>query len=95
MPWPAPGSSRRAGIAAFDPTVISYAPPGYPLLVGLAYGLLGVGDIPAILVSIVAGTLTIPVVGWLGYRTFGRGAGGRRRRSRRCRVRTSRSRGWP
>lgn len=63
------------GIAGLDPTVIAYAPPGFPFLVGLAYGVLGRGDVAAILVSIVAGTLTIPIVGWLGWRTFGRGAG--------------------
>jgi dolichyl-phosphate-mannose-protein mannosyltransferase len=63
------------GLGGLDPTVIPYAPPGFPFLVGLAYGLFGVGDIPAILVSITTGTLTIPVVGWLAYRTFGRGAG--------------------
>ncbi|MHB1556924.1 MAG: ArnT family glycosyltransferase [Isosphaeraceae bacterium] len=63
------------GIAGLDPTVIAYAPPGFPFLVGLAYGVLGDVDIAAILVSIVAGVLTIPIVGWLGWRTYGRGAG--------------------
>ncbi len=63
------------GIAGIDPTLISYAPPGFPYLVGLAYGLFGIGDIAAILVSIAVGTLTIPVVGWLARRTFGPGAG--------------------
>ncbi len=63
------------GITSLDPTVIAYAPPGFPFLVGLAFGVLGRGDFAAILVSILAGTLMIPVVGWLGLRTFGRGAG--------------------
>lgn len=63
------------GIAELDPTVIAYAPPGFPFLVGLAYGVLGRSDVAAILVSILAGVLTIPVAGWLGWRTFGRGAG--------------------
>jgi 4-amino-4-deoxy-L-arabinose transferase-like glycosyltransferase len=63
------------GLGALDPTVISYAPPGFPILVGLAYGLFGASDVSAILVSIVDGTLTIPIAGWLAYRTFGRGAG--------------------
>jgi hypothetical protein len=63
------------GLGGLDPTLIPYAPPGFPFLVGLSYGLLGVGDVQAILVSIAAGTLTIPVAGWLAYRTFGRGAG--------------------
>src|SRR5262249_45483173 len=63
------------GLGGLDPTVISYAPPGFPFLVGLVYGLFGAGDVSAILVSIIDGTLTIPVAGWLAYRTFGRGAG--------------------
>ncbi len=63
------------GLGGLDPSVIPYAPPGFPVLVGLAYGLLGVSDLSAILVSIVAGTLTIPLAGWLAFRTFGRGAG--------------------
>jgi hypothetical protein len=63
------------GLGGLDPTVIAYAPPGFPVLVGLAYGLLGVSDLSAIVVSIVAGTLTIPIAGWLARRTFGRGAG--------------------
>ena len=40
---------------------------------------LGVSDFSAILVSIVAGTLTIPAAAWLARRTFGAGQGGRRR----------------
>ena len=63
------------GLGGLDPTVIPYAPPGFPFLVGLAYATLGVSDISAIVVSIVAGTLTIPAVGWLAYRSFGPGAG--------------------
>jgi 4-amino-4-deoxy-L-arabinose transferase-like glycosyltransferase len=63
------------GLRNFDPTTIAYAPPGFPVLAGLSYLGLGVGDFPAILVSIVAGTLTIPVAAWLAHRTFGRGAG--------------------
>ena len=63
------------GLPGLDPALIPYAPPGFPILVGLAYMVFGVSDISAILVSITAGTLTIPVVGWLACRTFGRGAG--------------------
>ena len=63
------------GLLGLDPTTIAYAPPGFPFLVGSAYGCLGIGDISAILVSILMGTLTIPAVGWLAGRTFGRGAG--------------------
>ncbi len=63
------------GLMGLDPTIIPYAPPGFPFLVGLAYEFLGAGDTSAILVSIVAGTLTIPAIGWVACRTFGRGAG--------------------
>jgi hypothetical protein len=63
------------GLAGLDPTTIAYAPPGFPFLVGLAYWCWGVGDVSAILVSILAGTMTIPAAGWLACRTFGRGAG--------------------
>jgi 4-amino-4-deoxy-L-arabinose transferase-like glycosyltransferase len=63
------------GLGDFDPASQAYAPPGFPVLVGLSYLALGVGDLPAILVSIVAGTLTIPMVAWLARRTFGSGAG--------------------
>ncbi len=64
------------GLSDLDPSIIAYAPPGFPVLVGLAYLGLGVADISAILVSVAAGTLTIPVVAWLAERTFGKGAGG-------------------
>jgi len=63
------------GIASIDPTLIPYAPPGFPILVGLAYGILGRSDTAAIAASQVAGLLTIPVVAWLARRTFGPGSG--------------------
>ena len=63
------------GFAAIDPVVIAYAPPGYPILGGMAYAVLGRSDVAMIAVSQLAGTLTIPVVAWLGRRTFGPGAG--------------------
>jgi 4-amino-4-deoxy-L-arabinose transferase-like glycosyltransferase len=63
------------GLQGLDPTVIAYAPPGFPILVGLSYLGLGMADFSAILVSIVLGTLTIPAVGWVARRTFGAGAG--------------------
>jgi hypothetical protein len=63
------------GLLDLDPTSIAYAPPGFPVLVGLSYLALGVGDLAPILVSIVAGTLTIPVAAWVARRTFGSGAG--------------------
>jgi dolichyl-phosphate-mannose-protein mannosyltransferase len=69
-------SLSPGGLRAIDPTVTAYAPPGFPVLVGLSYLVFGVQDIAAILVSIAAGTLTIPVAAWLSRRTFGPGAGG-------------------
>jgi 4-amino-4-deoxy-L-arabinose transferase-like glycosyltransferase len=59
------------GFWGIDPTVIAYAPGGYPFLVGLASFVLGVGDLTPILVSVLMGTLTIPLVAWLSWRTFG------------------------
>src|SRR3954449_12219347 len=52
-----------SGIAWLDPSLIPYAPPGFPILIGLAYRVLGPSDVSAIAASQVAGTLTIPVVG--------------------------------
>lgn len=63
------------GLGGIDPGLIPYAPPGYPVLVGLAYWLVGPSDRAAIAVSIVAGIAAIPLTGWLGRRTFGPGAG--------------------
>ena len=63
------------GLASLDPILISYAPPGYPIMGGLAYALLGRSDGAMIAVSQLAGIMTIPVVAWLGRRTFGPGAG--------------------
>jgi hypothetical protein len=68
-------SVSSGGLAAMDPTAIAYAPPGFPILVGLSYTFLGVSDLAAILVSVLAGTLTIPATAWLARRTFGAGAG--------------------
>jgi len=63
------------GFWAIDPTVIAYAPGGYPFLVGLASFVVGLGDLTPILVSILMGTLTVPLVAWLSWRTFGPTAG--------------------
>ena len=63
------------GLANLDPTLIAYAPPGFPFLVGIAYLGLDVSDVAAILPSILAGTLAIPAAAWLARRTFGAGAG--------------------
>ena len=67
---PAPG-----GLAAIDPMLIPYAPPGFPILIGLAYFAFGIADLSAILVATLCGIATIPAVGWLGRRAFGTGAG--------------------
>ena len=63
------------GLWSLSPDAIAYAPPGFPILVGLAYTGFGVSDLAAIAVSLLAGIATIPVVGWLGRRTFGPGSG--------------------
>src|SRR5262249_53584183 len=62
-------------VSSLDPKLIPYAPPGFPLLVGVAYLVLGVSDSVALLSSILCGIATIPVAGWVGRRTFGPGAG--------------------
>ena len=59
------------GIASIDPSLIPYAPPGYPILVGISFFFLGISDQAALLVSAIAGTLTIPVVAWISKRIFG------------------------
>ena len=68
-------SVSPGGLAGLDRSLIPYAPPGFPFLVGCSYLGLGVSDLAAILVSIGAGTLTIPAAAWLARRTFGAGAG--------------------
>jgi 4-amino-4-deoxy-L-arabinose transferase-like glycosyltransferase len=68
-------SVHPGGLSALDPTVVPYAPPAFPLLVGIVYLLVGVADVGAILASTLCGIATIPVAAWLGRRTFGAGAG--------------------
>jgi dolichyl-phosphate-mannose-protein mannosyltransferase len=68
-------SISPTGLAGIDPQVVAYAPPGFPVLIGLAYAVLGASDASALLVSITCGVLTVPVAAWLGRRTFGPGAG--------------------
>src|SRR5262249_41426911 len=63
------------GLSDLDPLVIPYAPPGLPILIGLAYAVLGASDLSAIAVSLACGILTIPAAAWIGLRTFGPGAG--------------------
>jgi dolichyl-phosphate-mannose-protein mannosyltransferase len=67
---------QPGGILDLDPGIVAYSPPGYPFLIGLADWLFGASDFAAILVSIMAGVATIPLVGWLGRRWFGAGFGG-------------------
>ena len=69
------GASRRADWPASIPHSSRTRLRDFRCLVGLSYLVLGVGDLAAILVSIGAGTLTIPVAAWLSRRTFGPGAG--------------------
>ena len=66
---------RGGGLGAFDSSYISYAPPGFPALIAAMSAVLGTSGTSAILVSILAGTLTIPAIAWLARRIFGRGAG--------------------
>jgi 4-amino-4-deoxy-L-arabinose transferase-like glycosyltransferase len=71
-------SSDPAGLGAFDPKVLPYyAPPGFPILVGIGYLVLpwGISDLSAIFLAEVCAIATIPVIGWLGRRAFGPGAG--------------------
>lgn len=63
------------GLAAIDPGVIPYAPPGLPVLIGVAYAVFGVADVSALFVTAACGVLTVPVAAWLGRRTFGPGGG--------------------
>jgi dolichyl-phosphate-mannose-protein mannosyltransferase len=66
---------RPGGIESLDPQVVPYSPPGFPILVGLAYSVFGSTDLAAIGVSQLLGVLTIPLVAWIGWRSFGPGAG--------------------
>ena len=64
-----------AGLRSIDPSLIPYAPPGYPICVGLMSLSVGSVDRAALLGSALFGAATIPIVGWLGTRAFGPGAG--------------------
>ena len=63
------------GLADLEPGLVAYAPPLFPILLGVAYSVMGMNDFAAVMVSIVAGIATIPLVGWLGRRWMGPGAG--------------------
>jgi len=64
-----------AGLAGIDPGLIPYAPPGYPILVGMGYRVFGLSDLVAIAVSIGAGAATIPIVAWIGRSLLGPAGG--------------------
>ncbi len=64
-------SLNPGGLAAIDPGLIPYAPPGFPFLVGCAYWLLGPSDLAAISVSIALGTGTVVLVWLVGRDLFG------------------------
>ncbi len=68
-------SLQRQGIADLDPGLIPYAPPGFVMLIGAGYALLGLSDLAAMAPSILLGTLTIPLAGVMGRHWFGPGAG--------------------
>jgi 4-amino-4-deoxy-L-arabinose transferase-like glycosyltransferase len=72
-------SVRPGGLATYDPTTIAYAPPGFPILVGLSYLLSfpwpGVSDLSAIAPAELCGIAAIPLMYWIGARTFNKGAG--------------------
>lgn len=68
-------SFADGGLLAIDPGLIPYAPPGFPVIVGLFYRAIGLSGVMAILVSMLAGIATIPVLAWLSRACFGRGAG--------------------
>ena len=68
-------SIAPGGLATLDPELIAYAPPGFPVLIGLAYSLLGTSAASALFVSAWCGVLTVPLAAWLAWRTFGAGAG--------------------
>ncbi len=63
------------GLAVWIPTLIRLRAARFSDPGRLSYLVLGVSDLAAILVSILAGTLTIPATAWLARRTFGAGAG--------------------
>src|SRR4051812_36019722 len=52
-------SLSPGGLSALSPSLIPYAPPGFPILVGVMYAVLGTSDVAAIAVSQVVGTATI------------------------------------
>ncbi len=66
--------AQPTGFAGIDPSASLYAPPVFHLLNGFSYLLLGYGDLPLILPSLVAGVAVIPLAAWIARRAFGPGA---------------------
>jgi 4-amino-4-deoxy-L-arabinose transferase-like glycosyltransferase len=67
---------RPGGLGSLDPQIIPYAPPAFPILIGVAYRILGDSDHAALLVAELLGVATIPLLGWFARRAFGPGSGG-------------------
>jgi dolichyl-phosphate-mannose-protein mannosyltransferase len=68
-------SLSDAGLSSLDPMIVPYAPPIFPILIGLSYRVAGVNDLAAFLPSLLAGTLTIAAIGQLAWRSYGPAAG--------------------
>ena len=68
-------SLGKGGLLELNPGVIPYAPAGWPVVVGISYLVFGATDGSAILGAQLAGIATVPLVAWIGRRTFGPGAG--------------------
>jgi hypothetical protein len=69
-------SLNPGGLGALDPQIIPYAPPGLPILIGVAYRIFGDSDHAALLVAQLLGVATIPLLAWFARHAFGAGAGG-------------------
>ncbi len=65
----------RNGLASLDPGVIPYAPPVFPILVGLTYKVIGFSDFAAIVPSLMAGVAMVPLIGWVCGKWLGRSVG--------------------
>jgi hypothetical protein len=67
------------GLANIDANLIPFAPPGFPILVGVSYQLTfpwpGITDRSAIAPSLITGIATVPVAAWVSRHVFGPGAG--------------------
>jgi 4-amino-4-deoxy-L-arabinose transferase-like glycosyltransferase len=63
------------GLGGLDPDLVPYAPPVYPIMVGVLYSVLGISDAAPLLVSAGCGVATVPVAAWVARRTFGPGSG--------------------